>query len=88
MGAGTSLQFGLLDETPGFIDPGRVENDAGAQKEQPRRARGVGCCLKPRPAPARGYQHAAAGAVRDRGSCVARARVGDDHFAHDAGGRA
>ena len=33
MGAGATLQFGLLDETPGFIDPGGVENDAGAQKE-------------------------------------------------------
>jgi hypothetical protein len=50
MGAGISAQFGLLDETPGFIDPGRVENDAGAQKEQPRRARDAAALSRaPRP---------------------------------------
>src|SRR5262245_46878490 len=35
---GAPAQLGLLDEAPGFFDPGGVGHRAGCEKQQPRRA--------------------------------------------------
>ncbi len=78
----------MLDEAADLVDPRRVEDDAGPQKQEPGGACRRRSRFKPQPERSFGRQKIAAGDVGDRCGLVVRAGVGAQNLGDQPRGRA